>query len=98
MWKSRRVRGLETERDEANAALQHMMGENMELTKRLRETEGQLSRAAARNVNLVVEKDRAMAELERSLDRYRELRDRMEKLAHRIEEMTGEMIGSVHEL
>lgn len=103
MWK--RYRKLEVERDEANAALRHMMDENTELAKRLRETEEQLSHARADNRALCMdiaaataERDQALGELKRSLDKYRELRDRVEKLAHRVEEMTGEMIGSVHEL
>ena len=30
--------------------------------------------------------------------KYRELRDRVETLAHRVEEMTGGVIGAVHGL
>lgn len=105
MWKSKSYRKLETERDEANAALRHMMDENVELAKRLRETEAQLSRARADNRTFcmdisaaVTERDRALEDAREAYGHYCELRDRVETLAHRVEEITGEMIGTVHGL
>ena len=105
MWKSKRVLKLEAERDAANSSLRHAMNEIMELVERLKETEEQLSRADAQNHRLRAERDEALekceearAVLAHTFDKYRELRDRMETLAHRVEEMTGDVIGAVHEL
>ena len=93
------------DRDEAYAAIRILDNKNTELAERLTETEKQLARADAQNRCLRAEKNEAVekceearAVLAHTLDKYRELRDRVEKLAHRVEEMTGDMISSVHEL
>lgn len=134
MWKSKRVRQLEAERDHANNAIQRMLDENVELTKRLRETEDQLEcarhmyarlcrdmemeikkrdkvcadlakengRLREDNKRLSMDRDAAIGKMEGACAQYRELRDRVETLAHGAEElievMIEEMIGAVHGL
>lgn len=134
MWKSKRVLKLEAERDETNSSLRHVMAENMELIKNLRETEDQLEcahhmyarlcgdtemeikkrdkvcadfaeengRLREDNKRLSMDRDAAIGKMEEAYAQYRELRDRVETLAHGAEElievMIEEMIGAVHGL
>ena len=105
MWMSKRCRRMMAERDEANSSLRQVMDKNTELVERLKETEEQLSRACAQNHRLGAERDEALEKFEEAramMDhasaKYRELRDRVETLAHRVEEMTGGVIGAVHGL
>ena len=109
MWKSKRVRELEAENvglvmrlqgteerlSKAVAKIAHLNAEHAEEIEKREKVCADLAKV---NRRLREEKNEAMEALRRSLDKYRELRDRVEKLAHRVEEMTGEMVGSVHEL
>ena len=112
MLKSKRVLKLEADLDEANYSLRRMMDKNVELAKKLRATEELLECARESYEEIVKENDRLLDDNKRlSLDRdtaiegmdeayakYHELRDRVEKLAHRVDEALEEMIGAVHGL
>lgn len=101
MWKSKHVRKLETDRDEAYAALRHMLDENTELAKRLQETEEQLSRAAARNVSLSEEIEkrekacvdladvnrRLRAEKDKAIEELKRSLDKYRELRDRVEKL-----------
>lgn len=50
------------------------------------------------NKRLSMDRDAAIGKREEACAQYRELRDRVETLAHRVEEMTGDVIGAVHGL
>lgn len=110
MLKSKRVLKLEAERDEANSSLRHMMDENTELVKKLRATEELLECARERCADIVKENERlrddnkrlsrdrdaAIGKMEEAYAKYHALRDRVETLAHRVDEALEEMIGAVH--
>ena len=112
MLKSKRVLKLEAELDEANYSLRRMMDKNVELAKKLRATEELLECARESYADLVKKNDRllddnkrlnlnigtAVEEMDGAYAQYHELRDRMETLAHRVEELLEEMIGAVHGL
>ena len=112
MLKSKRVLKLEAELDEANYSLRRMMDKNVELAKKLRATEELLECARESYADLVKKNDRLLDDNKRlnlnigtavegmdgAYAQYHELRDRMETLAHRVEELLEEMIGAVHGL
>ena len=50
------------------------------------------------NKRLSRDRDTAIEEMDEAYAKYHELRDRVETLAHRVEEMLEEMIGAVHGL
>lgn len=112
MLKSKRVLKLEAELDEANSSLRRMMDKNVELAKKLRATEELLECARESYADLVKKNDRLLDDNKRlnlnigtaiegmdgAYARYHELRDRVETLAHRVDEALEEMIGAVHGL
>ena len=103
---------LEAERDEANSSLRHMMDENTELVKKLRAMEEMLEctresyadivkengRLLDDNKRLSRDRDAAIGGMDEAYAKYRYLRNRVETLAHRVEEALEEMIGAVHGL
>ena len=112
MLKSKRVLKLEADLDEANYSLRRMMDKNVELAKKLRATEELLECARESYADLVKkngrllddnkrlsrDRDAAIGKMEEAYAKYHELRDRVETLAHRVDEALEEMIGAVHGL
>ena len=87
----KRVLKLEAERDEANSSLRHMMDENVELAK-------ENDRLRYDNKRLSLDIDTAIEGMDEAYAKYRDLRNRVETLAHRVEEALEEMIGAVYGL
>ena len=87
----KRAQKLEAERDEANSSLRRMMDENVELVK-------ENGRLLDDNKRLSRDRDAAIGEMEKAYAKYRDLRNRVETLAHRVEEALEEMIGAVYGL
>ena len=82
---------LEAERDEANSSLRRMMDENVELAK-------ENGRLLDDNKRLSLNIDTAIEGMDEAYAKYRDLRNRVETLAHRVEEALEEMIGAVYGL
>ena len=98
MWTNKRCRRLEAVLDDAGNALLRALDENVELTKRLYRAEEKLERAIEDNKRLSADRDDAILKMEEAFAQYRELRDHVETLAHRVEEQLDEMLGAVHGL
>ena len=87
----KRALKLEAERDEANSPLRRMMDENVELAK-------ENDRLRYDNKRLSLNIDTAIEGMDEAYAKYRDLRNRVETLAHRVEEALEEMIGAVYGL
>lgn len=81
---ARLCRNVEEEVKKCNKSYEAIVKEN----GRLRDDNKRLSR----------DRDAAIGKMEEACVKYHELRDRVETLAHRVDEALEEMIGSVHGL
>ena len=81
---ARLCRNVEEEVKKCNKSYEAIVKEN----ERLRDDNKRLSR----------DRDAAIEGMDEAYAKYRYLRDRMETLAHRVEELLEEMIGAVHGL